>query len=145
MRALIQRVSYARVEVEGEIVGEIGPGILALIGVTHTDTETEAKKLADKIANLRIFEDTEAKMNLSVLDIGGDVLAVSQFTLYGDTRKGRRPSYIEAARPEQASPLVDAVVEQLQKFDLEVPTGKFGADMKISMCNDGPVTLSIEI
>lgn len=145
MRALIQRVTHASVSVEGQQIGEIGVGVLALIGVTHDDTATEAKKLADKIANLRIFEDDDHKMNLSVLDIGGDVLAVSQFTLYGDTRKGRRPSYVEAARPEVASPLVDSVIEELRTYGLKVPTGRFGADMKIELCNDGPVTLSIEV
>lgn len=145
MRALVQRVTYATVSVSGETIGEIGVGVVALIGVTHDDTTTQAKKLADKIANLRIFEDDEAKMNLSVLDIGGDVLAVSQFTLYGDTRKGRRPAYTEAARPDIAEPLVDEVVAQLRNFGLSVPTGRFGADMQIEMCNNGPVTLSIEV
>jgi len=145
MRALVQRVSEARVRVDGEIVGEIDHGVLALIGVTHDDTPAQAAKLADKIANLRIFSDDEDKMNLSVLDIGGSVLAVSQFTLYGDTRKGRRPAYVDAARPEVAEPLCDAVIEALRGHGLSVETGRFQTDMKVELINDGPVTLSIEV
>jgi len=145
MRALIQRVSEARVRVDGELLGEIGPGILALIGVTHDDTETQAAKLADKIANLRIFTDAEDKMNLSVLDSGGSVLVVSQFTLYGDTRKGRRPAFVEAARPEVAEPLCESVIAALRKLEVPVQTGRFRADMKVELINDGPVTLSIEV
>jgi len=145
MRALVQRVSEARVRVNGEIIGEIGAGILALIGVTHDDTSAQAVKLADKIANLRIFTDDDDKMNLSVLDIGGAVLAVSQFTLYGDTRKGRRPAYVDAARPEVAEPLCDNVISALRDLGVPVETGKFGADMSVELINDGPVTLSIEV
>lgn len=145
MRALVQRVSEARVRVDGEIIGEIGSGVLALIGVTHDDTPEQASKLADKIANLRIFTDDEDKMNLSVLDTAGSVLAVSQFTLYGDTRKGRRPAYVDAARPEVAEPLCDAVIAALREHGLSVETGRFRADMKVELINDGPVTLSIEV
>lgn len=145
MRALVQRVSEARVRVDGEIIAEIGPGVLALVGVTHNDTPAQAAKLADKIANLRIFTDEDDKMNHSVLDIGGAVLAVSQFTLYGDTRKGRRPAYVDAARPEVAEPLCDQVTAALRDLGLPVETGKFRADMKVELINDGPVTLSIEV
>jgi D-tyrosyl-tRNA(Tyr) deacylase len=145
MRALVQRVTEARVRVDGEIIGEIGPGLLALVGVTHDDTHAVAAKIADKIANLRIFTDADDKMNLSVLDIGGSVLVVSQFTLYGDTRKGRRPAYVDAARPEVAEPLVDAVVASLRGLGLGVETGRFRADMAVELVNDGPVTLGIEI
>ncbi len=145
MRALVQRVSEARVRVDGEIIGEIKHGVLALIGIAHDDTPEQATRLAEKVANLRIFTDDDDKMNLSVLDVGGSVLAISQFTLYGDTRKGRRPSYINAARPEVAEPLCDAVVEALRALDVPVETGRFRTDMKVELINDGPVTLSIEI
>ena len=131
--------------VDGEIIGEIGHGVLALIGITHDDTAAQATRLAEKIANLRIFTDDDDKMNLSVLDVGGSVLVVSQFTLYGDTRKGRRPAYVDAARPEVAEPLCDAVVEALRALDVPVETGRFRADMKVELINDGPVTLSIEV
>jgi D-aminoacyl-tRNA deacylase len=145
MRALLQRVTDARVIVDGEIVGEIGPGICALVGITHDDTEAIADRLADKIANLRIFDDDDGVMNRSVLEAGGAVLVVSQFTLYGDTRKGRRPSYIDAARPEQAEPLCERVVERLKSLDIEVATGCFRTDMTVDLRNDGPITLSLEI
>ncbi|MFT4597377.1 MAG: D-tyrosyl-tRNA(Tyr) deacylase [Paracrocinitomix sp.] len=145
MRALVQRVSEARVRVDGEIIGEIKHGVLALIGIAHDDTPEQATRLAEKVANLRIFTDDDDKMNLSVLDVGGSVLAISQFTLYGDTRKGRRPSYINAARPEVAEPLCDAVVEALRALDVPVETGRFRTDMKVELINDGPVTLSIEV
>ena len=145
MRALVQRVSEARVRVDGEIIGEIEHGVLALIGVTHDDTPAQATKLAEKIAHLRIFTDDDDKMNLSVLDAGGSVLVVSQFTLYGDTRKGRRPGYVDAARPEVAEPLCDAVVDALRALDVPVQPGRFRADMKVELINDGPVTLSIEV
>lgn len=146
VRALVQRVSEARVRVDGEIVGEIGAGLLALVGVTHDDTSERAKKLGDKIANLRVFEDDDGKLNLSTLDIGGGVLVVSQFTLYGDTRKGRRPSFVDAARPDVAEPLCDSVVKELQSLGVErVETGRFRTDMKVELTNDGPVTLSIEV
>jgi len=133
------------VRVDGEIIGEIEHGVMALIGITHDDTAAQATRLAEKIANLRIFTDDDDKMNLSVLDVGGSVLAVSQFTLYGDTRKGRRPAYVDAARPEVAEPLCDAVVEALRALDVPVETGRFRADMKVELINDGPVTLSIEV
>lgn len=145
VRALVQRVSEARVRVDGQIIGQIGQGLLALVGVTHDDTSAQAAKLADKIANLRIFTDQDDKMNLSVLDIGGQVLVVSQFTLYGDTRKGRRPAYVDAARPEVAEPLCDRVVDELRGLGLGVETGRFRADMAVELVNDGPVTLSIEV
>ena len=131
--------------VDGEIIGEIEAGILALIGVTHDDTPAQAAKLADKIANLRIFTDDAGKMNLSVLDIGGSVLVVSQFTLYGDTRKGRRPAFVDAARPEVAEPLCEAMIAALRGLDVPVQTGRFRADMKVELINDGPVTLTIEV
>ncbi len=145
MRALVQRVSEARVRVDGEVIGEIGRGLLALVGVTHDDSPADAKRLADKIAHLRVFTDDDDKMNLSVLDVEGSVLVVSQFTLYGDTRKGRRPAYVEAARPEVAEPLCDQVVAALRALDVPVETGRFRADMKVELINDGPVTLAIEI
>jgi D-tyrosyl-tRNA(Tyr) deacylase len=145
MRALVQRVSEARVRVDGEIIGEIDTGLLALVGVTHDDTAAQATKLAEKIANLRIFTDDDDKMNLSVLDVGGAVLVVSQFTLYGDARKGRRPAYVEAARPEVAEPLCEAVVDTLRGLGVPVETGRFRADMQVELINDGPVTLSLEV
>lgn len=128
-----------------EIVGEIGPGILALIGVTHDDTDVSAAKLADKIWNLRIFDDDEGVMNRSVADTTGEVLVVSQFTLYGDTRRGRRPGYSDAARPEVAEPLVEAVVAELRSSGATVATGRFRAEMAVELVNDGPITLSIEV
>ena len=150
MRALVQRVSRAKVTVGAggpapEIVGEIGPGILALIGVTHEDTDASAAKLADKIWHLRIFDDDEGVMNRPVADTTGEVLVVSQFTLYGDTRKGRRPGYSAAARPEVAEPLVDAVVDELRSLGATVATGRFRAEMAVELVNDGPITLSIEV
>ncbi len=128
-----------------EIVGEIGAGILAFVGVTHDDTAATAVKLADKIWNLRIFDDADGVMNRSVADTTGEVLVVSQFTLYGDTRKGRRPGYSDAARPEIAEPLVDAVVAELRSAGAEVATGRFRADMAVELVNDGPITLTIEV
>ncbi len=128
-----------------EITGEIGAGVLALIGVTHDDTPAQAAKLADKIWNLRIFDDADGVMNCSVAEGTGAVLVVSQFTLYGDTRKGRRPGYSDAARPEVAEPLVDAVVAELRSLGASVATGRFRADMAVELVNDGPITLSIEV
>ena len=145
MRALLQRVSYANVSVDGRIVGQIDRGFCVLLGVTHSDGQTEADWLADKIAGIRLFEDDAGKMNLSLSDVGGAMLVVSQFTLYGDARKGRRPSFIDAARPEQAERLVDYFVERLRRVHrLTVATGIFGAMMKVEIHNDGPVTLMLE-
>ncbi|MEZ5246424.1 MAG: D-aminoacyl-tRNA deacylase [Acidimicrobiales bacterium] len=150
VRALVQRVSRAKVTVgvdgpDPEITGEIGAGILALVGVTHADTPAQAARLAEKIWNLRIFDDADGVMNHSVADTTGEVLVVSQFTLYGDTRKGRRPGYSDAARPEIAEPLVDAVVAELRSLGAVVATGRFRADMAVELVNDGPITLSIEV
>lgn len=145
MRVLLQRVSSASVTVEGEVVASIGRGLLLLVGVTHGDGEEEAAWLAAKTASLRVFEDSEEKMNLSLLDVGGEALVVSQFTLYGDARKGRRPSWVGAARPEQAEPLVDFFARQLRNEGVRgVEQGRFGAMMEISLVNDGPVTLMLE-
>lgn len=129
----------------GELLGSIGHGLCVLIGVTHSDTEVVARKLAAKIATLRIFDDADGVMNRSVQDTGGSVLAVSQFTLYGDASGGRRPSWINAARPEVAEPLVDAVVTELRSFGLQVETGRFRTNMAVELVNDGPVTLMIEL
>jgi len=144
MRAVVQRVRKASVSVGGEVVGAIGPGLVVLLGVKTGDTEAEAKWLANKIANLRIFSDQEGKFNLSALDVGGEALVVSQFTLYGDARKGRRPSFIEAAPPEVAEPLVEKFVEFLRAKGLKVETGRFGAIMLVEIHNDGPVTIILE-
>jgi len=145
MRAIVQRVTEATVVVNGETVGEIGAGLCVLVGVTHDDEPATAKKLAAKLYGLRIFNDTDGVMNLSVGDCGGEVLVVSQFTLYGDARKGRRPSYVDAARPEQAEPLVQAVVDELSALGATVATGTFRADMAVSLVNDGPVTIIVEL
>ncbi len=131
--------------VDGEVTGEIGPGILLLVGVTHDDTEAQAAKLADKVWNLRIFDDEDGVMNRSAADEGLEVLVVSQFTLYGDTRKGRRPGYSEAARPEHAEPLVQQVIDELRAAGAVVGTGRFRADMAVELVNDGPVTLWVEV
>ncbi len=149
MRALVQRVDQASVDstVDGVTtrVGEIGPGLLVLVGVTHTDTEQSATKLADKIWNLRIMSDVDGVMNLSVADTTQNVLVVSQFTLYGDTNSGRRPSWIEAAKPEMAEPLVTKVIEELRRLGARVETGRFRTDMKVALVNDGPVTVTINV
>jgi D-tyrosyl-tRNA(Tyr) deacylase len=144
MRGLVQRVARAKVTVGDEVTGEIGKGVVLLVGVTHDDTEARAVKLADKVWNLRIFDDAEGVMNRSAADTGGEVLVVSQFTLYGDTRRGRRPGYSAAARPEQAERLVARVVEELRALGAEVATGRFRAEMAVELVNDGPVTLWIE-
>lgn len=145
MKTLIQRVSSASVAVEGECVAEIKAGLLVLLGVTESDTPKEATWLASKVVNMRIFNDAEGKMNRSLMDVGGEVLVVSQFTLYADARKGNRPSYIQAARPEKAKPLYEAFVAELVKLlGKPVPTGIFGADMKVSLLNEGPVTIMLE-
>jgi D-tyrosyl-tRNA(Tyr) deacylase len=145
MRAVVQRVERASVRVGSEHVGEIGPGLCALIGVTHDDTEAEARKLADKLWNLRIMADDDGVMNRSVADTTRAVLVVSQFTLYGDTSGGRRPSWIAAAKPEHAEPLVEAVVDRLRELGATVATGRFRADMAVELVNDGPVTVLVEI
>jgi D-aminoacyl-tRNA deacylase len=145
MRALVQRVTQAAVAVDGETVGEIGAGLCVLVGVTHDDGVEQADRLAEKLWGLRIMSDHDGLMNLSVSDTGGEVLVISQFTLYGDTRKGRRPSYIGAARPEQAEPLVERVIAALRNLGASVESGRFGADMQVELVNDGPVTLLIEV
>jgi D-tyrosyl-tRNA(Tyr) deacylase len=144
MRAVVQRVSEAEVSVGGEIVGAIGEGLLTLVGVTHGDTTADAEALARKLATLRIFRDERGFMNRSVVEVEGAVLVVSQFTLYGSTGKGRRPSFTEAAAPEEAEVLVDALVEDLAAEGLSVATGRFGAMMQVRLVNDGPVTFVIE-
>jgi len=145
MRAVVQRVSRAGVRVGDETVGAIGPGLVALIAATHSDQPATAIALAKKIAHLRIFDDDAGNLNRSVLDVGGSVLVVSQFTLYGDARKGRRPSYTEAARPEVAEPLIDLVAQTLRETGLTVATGRFRAYMQVELVNDGPVTLILDI
>jgi len=144
MRALLQRVSRASVTVEGQTISTIGKGLLVLLAVGHRDGEEQAKYLAEKIANLRVFEDEQGKTNLSVQDVKGEVLVVSQFTLYADTRKGRRPSFIDAALPEVAEPLVSRFVEVLRGHGIPTQTGKFGAHMEVEIHNDGPVTIWLE-
>jgi D-tyrosyl-tRNA(Tyr) deacylase len=144
MRTVLQRVSYGRVKVDQDTLAEIGPGLVILLGVGHGDSEEHAQYLAEKIANLRIFEDQGGKMNLSVLDVGGEAIVVSQFTLYADTRKGRRPSFTAAAPPEIASPLVDRFAELLVQQGVPTQTGDFGAHMLVELANDGPVTILIE-
>lgn len=145
MRAVVQRVSRASVTVADEVVGEIGAGLCVLVGITHTDTEELATKLAERLWKLRIFSDEDDKMNLSVADIGGAVLIISQFTLYADAKKGNRPSYVDAARPDHAEPLIELVIEHLRSLGAEVATGRFGADMKVDLLNDGPVTIPLEL
>ncbi|GIP39240.1 D-aminoacyl-tRNA deacylase [Paenibacillus sp. J31TS4] len=144
MRVVLQRSKEATVTVNGEVVGRISSGLVLLVGVTHEDTEQDAKYLADKLAGLRIFEDEEGKMNRSVLEAGGSVLSISQFTLYGDSRKGRRPNFMAAARPEQAEPLYEKLNELLRGCGLQVETGVFGAMMDVRLTNDGPVTLILD-
>lgn len=144
MRALLQRVSRAKVTVRGQEVGSIEKGFVVLLGVTHQDSEAEAIWLANKVQGLRLFEDADGKMNLGLKDVGGAVLVVSQFTLYGDARKGRRPSFINAARPEKAEPLVERFTRELRQNGLEVETGSFGEMMTVEIHNDGPVTLMLE-
>ena len=144
VRAVLQRVSSASVTVGGEVVGEIGRGLCVLVGVTHTDDETIASKLADKIWNLRVFDDEAGVMNRSAADVGAEVLVVSQFTLYGDTSAGRRPSWIAAARPEVAEPLVDHVVATLRSLGAAVATGRFRSEMQVALVNDGPVTVIVD-
>ena len=144
MRAVIQRVANACVVVEGREVGSIERGLCLLLGVGEGDSEKDADWLAEKIVYLRIFEDEDGKMNRSLLDVGGDILAVSQFTLLGDARGGRRPSFITAARPEVADSMYEALVERWRSEGVHVETGRFGADMKVSLVNDGPVTILLD-
>jgi D-aminoacyl-tRNA deacylase len=145
MRALVQRVAEARVRIEGAVVGEIGTGLCVLVGVTHGDDDSVARKLAEKVWNLRVFPDDVGTMSVSAADAGGQVLVVSQFTLYANTERGRRPSWIDAARPEQAEPIVSAFADALRDLGATVATGQFGADMQVELINDGPVTLLLEV
>lgn len=144
MRVVLQRVSEASVTVDGRVAGAIGRGFCLLVGFTHGDGTAQVDWMADKVAGLRIFSDAEGKMNLGLADVAGEVLVVSQFTLYGDASKGRRPSFIDAARPEKAIPLYEAFVAALGARGLTVATGEFGADMQVALRNDGPVTLILD-
>lgn len=144
MRAVVQRVKYSSVIVNGEIVGKIDKGLLVLLGVTHTDSEKEINWLAKKIKDLRIFEDQDGKMNLGLEEINGELLIISQFTLYGDCIKGRRPGFIDAAKPDLAKPLYEKFLEKCRSFGIKTEAGIFGADMKVELLNDGPVTLIID-
>lgn len=144
MRVVVQRSKEAKVTVDGEITGSITQGFVLLVGVTHDDQKEDAAYLADKVANLRVFEDEAGKMNLSLLEVGGEILSVSQFTLYGDCRKGRRPNFMDAARPEHAAAIYEAFNTFLREKGLKVETGVFGAMMDVSLINDGPVTLIID-
>lgn len=144
MKVVLQRVSEASVSVERKVVGQVSKGFMLLVGVTHDDTEADARYLADKIAGLRVFEDENEKMNLSIQDVGGSILSISQFTLYADTRKGRRPAFVDAARPEVANPLYETFNNYLREAGLTVETGIFGANMSVSLVNDGPVTIVME-
>jgi D-tyrosyl-tRNA(Tyr) deacylase len=145
VRAVVQRVDEAHVVVDGDVVGRIGSGLCVLVGVTHGDDPATARRLADKLWNLRVFDDEGGFMNVSAADSARPVLVVSQFTLYGDTRRGRRPSWSAAARPEDAEPLVERVVATLRELGAEVATGRFGAHMELHLVNDGPVTLVVEV
>ena len=145
MRALVQRVSRAKVTVDGELAGEIGAGLCVLVGVTHSDTEQIARKLAERVWNLRIMDDDAGVMNKSVADTTREVLVVSQFTLYGDTSGGRRPSWIKAARPEQAEPLVQTVVDHLRSLGADCPTGRFRTTMDVELVNHGPATVMLDV
>ncbi len=144
MRVVLQRCRSASVTVAGEVVGAIDSGYVLLVGVRHGDTEKDAQYLAEKIVHLRVFEDEDGKMNKDILTVGGEVLSISQFTLYGDVRRGRRPNYMEAARPEQASVLYEVFNDELRKYGLRVATGRFGAMMDVSLVNDGPVTILMD-
>jgi len=144
VKVVVQRAKDAQVTVEGDVVGKIKAGVMVLVGMTHDDTEADAEYLAEKIAHLRIFEDESGKMNSSLLDIEGEVLSVSQFTLYGDCRKGRRPNYMNAAKPDYANKLYEIFNQKLKEKGLHVETGTFGAMMDVQFTNDGPVTLIIE-
>ena len=144
MRAVVQRVTQASVAIDGEVVGSVGTGVMVLLGVSGSDGDAEARWFADKVANLRIWPDTEGKMNRSLLDVSGEALIVSQFTLYGDARKGRRPSYIRAAQGAEAERIYRSCVEELEKLGIRCKTGRFGAMMQVSLVNDGPVTILLD-
>lgn len=144
MRVLVQRVSRAEVRVDGRVTGRIGAGLLLLVGFTHQDTEEQLAWMADKVTGLRIFPDGEGKMNRALTEMGGALLVVSQFTLYGDAVKGRRPSFVDAARPEVATPLYERFVAMLRERGVPTETGEFGATMEVELVNDGPVTLWLE-
>ena len=144
MRVVLQRVSEASVTIEGRVAGAIGRGFCLLVGFTHGDTDAQVDWMADKVAGLRLFSDSEGKMNLGPADVGGEMLVVSQFTLYGDAAKGRRPSFIDAARPDTAVPLYESFVAALRTRGFTVATGEFGADMQVTIHNDGPVTLILD-
>lgn len=145
MRVIVQRTTQASVRIDGEAVGTIGTGFVLLVGITHTDTQSDADYIAKKVAQLRVFEDETGKMNLSINDIGGAILSISQFTLYGDVRHGNRPSFVQAARSEHAQPLYDYFNQCLRsQYGLHVETGRFGADMQVDFINNGPVTILID-
>lgn len=144
MRVVVQRSKKASVTVDGQTIGEITKGFVLLVGITHSDTTEDAKYVAEKIVNLRVFEDQEGKMNLSLSQVGGEILSISQFTLYGDCRKGRRPNFMEAAHPDHASVIYDQFNQLLRDQGVKVETGQFGAMMDVALINDGPVTLIIE-
>lgn len=144
MRVVVQRARQAKVTVDGKVTGAIEHGLMLLVGITHEDTVKDLEYCAKKVANLRIFEDEQGKMNLSIKEVGGSILSISQFTLYGETKKGNRPSFIAAARPETAIPLYEAFNTGLKQRGIPVSTGKFGEDMDVSLVNDGPVTILID-
>ena len=145
MKIVLQRCSRAEVRIDGEVAGKIGRGFVVLVGITHSDTREDADFLAKKTAGMRVFEDAEGKMNLSLAEVGGQILSISQFTLYGNARKGNRPSFVEAARPEVAEPLYDYFNQVLrEQYGLQVDTGRFGANMQVDFVNDGPVTIIVE-
>jgi len=144
MRGVVQRVKRAQVSVEDNIIGKIEHGIMLLLGVEESDDEKDLEYMTDKVVNLRIFEDEEGKMNKSLLDVSGSILVVSQFTLHGDARKGRRPSFITAARPEKAVPLYEKFIQNMKNRGIKTQTGEFGADMEVLICNDGPVTILLD-
>jgi len=144
MRAVIQRVKNAKVTVDNKIIGQIEHGIMLLLSVDENDNEKDLEYMSDKVINLRIFEDSDRKMNRSLVDVNGSILVVSQFTLHGDARKGRRPSFITAARPEKAIPIYENFIQNLKDQGIETQTGEFGADMEVQICNDGPVTILLD-
>jgi D-tyrosyl-tRNA(Tyr) deacylase len=144
MRAVVQRVSRASVVIAGDTVGDIGSGLVVLLGIAHSDTPAQAQWLAEKVAGLRVFKDADGKMNRDLVDVGGAMLIVSQFTLYGDCRKGKRPSFIDAAPPSIAIPLYETFINSVKALGIRVAEGRFGADMKVELVNDGPVTLIVD-